>query len=429
MESIQARALCMLLLSLHATGMEMAKIMRTELGPKPPSKPSSAKTTTTTTTSREDTIFINYGGGKRHDSPDGHGVYRPEAVHSETCDPVSKVCNACDAITACWHGVDPDSMNQHNALAINVAAGIPKKEHVAIIWASCSSDTGYWKLYVQQEKNGQIGVFLNGQPATRVPGQWPLYPFTSDQIGANAQIKIVFLPNDPGQNGPQASSARVLVMAQANAWVEVCMDRNFCLNRLGQGTSASFELRNNIRRQYECLRGNPAAHLTGVCSQWRVCFAGQSDGANHEAELLTYLSVVFGDAGASTTVSSPGKVLADSSSLEEADSLQKKTTEAAETKDQLGCTDPAAEDAEAFECECLEDVTSDCEAADPPVEDIEVCIKTWMCNEPRICDSWKRTGDNCAGTLLERRSNMTLKASGTLDDSVTGKCTSSTRGL
>jgi len=363
----------------------------------------------------EGPISIIFGAAERHDFPSGD-VYRPEAVHSETCDPISKACTACDSNTACWHGVDP------NALQINVPAGVSineKKEHLAIIWASCSSASGSWKVYVEEEVNAKLLVYLNGEPAKRTPawdplignGPEPLYAFTSAEIGQNAHIKIVLLPNDPSETGlPQASSARVTVKAIANQWVDTCMDRNLCLNRLGRG-AAGFELRNNNQKQYECLRGKPATHLSDVCGVWRACFASQSDGANHEAELLTYLSVVFGKAKApkkaSKKASNTKNLLAVSSSPEE------------------GCTDPAAEDAEAIECECLEELTTDCAAAG--VTDTEECFLTALCHHPSICPAWKNEHCGDGSSLLERRSIMTSKANGTLDGSVTGKCTSETQ--
>jgi len=90
-----------------------------------------------------------------------------------------------------------------------------------------------------------------------------------------------------------------------------------------------------------------------------------------------------------------------------------------------GCTDPAAEDAEAIECECLEELTTDCAAAG--VTDTEECFLTSLCNHQNICASWKSENCEDGSSLLERRSITTSKANGTLDGSVTGKCTSETQ--
>jgi len=92
------------------------------------------------------------------------------------------------------------------------------------------------------------------------------------------------------------------------------------------------------------------------------------------------------------------------------------------SEDVPGCTDPATADVEAFECECLEELKAKC--AVDGLSDIEACFSSHMCSHADVCDSWKMEHCPGGGTLLMRRSSIAQKASGALDGSVTGKCTS-----
>jgi len=101
------------------------------------------------------------------------------------------------------------------------------------------------------------------------------------------------------------------------------------------------------------------------------------------------------------------------------------------------CMDPASDDPETFSCECLEEGMQQCQGKN----DVVKCLRNILCasSELNVCQKWK--ADACfskqrgqfAGALLMRRSNMTAKAtgtveaSGTVDDAVAGKCTSETQ--
>jgi len=151
--------------------------------------------------------------------------------------------------------------------------------------------------------NANIGVYLNDNAVTKTTiggsagfGSKDQYQITHEMVGENARIKIILSPTSGGSSLSQDSgggaTAKLTVFAMANKWVDACMDRNFCLKKLGDGSATAFELRNSNLRQYECLEGNPVARLATVCSAWRACFASQT-GTSYEAELLKFLKAVF----------------------------------------------------------------------------------------------------------------------------------------
>jgi len=364
----------------------------------------------------EKTLFINMGGKERRDGSKETGDralrFRPEAVHSEVCDTSlkSKVCTACASETECWHGAAPDN------LAINVPRDKGGFEYVASIWASCTKDQkdGYWEVVVAGLQNANFGVSLNGKAVTRSNDgrDDEHYRMTSDEIGENSRIKIILSPKDSAAE----ANAIITIFTEASKWVDTCMDRNYCLKKLGDGSAEAFELRNSNRRQYECLLGNPKASLATECSLWQGCFDGQS-GTNHGTELLQLLKAVFEKASTDLVETKP---------LEE-------------IQDEEDCVDPETADPESAECECFENTKAQCDA--DGVTDTEECFTAHLCGNENICQSWK-TEAGCSGALLMRRgsrrssmataangtrNSMAITAHGTLDGSVTGKCSSETQ--
>ena len=93
---------------------------------------------------------------------------------------------------------------------------------------------------------------------------------------------------------------------------------------------------------------------------------------------------------------------------------------------EVTCIDPEAEDAEAWECECLDVTIAACE----PEPDPDACFTTAMCGATEVCASWK--DQNCetammdvsaAGALEVRKQKKSLDGSAAgLDGSVKGKC-------
>jgi len=210
--------------------------------------------------------------------------------------------------------------------------------------------------------------------------------------------------------------AKVIMVAVVSKWVDTCMDRNYCLKKLGDGSAAAFELRNNNRRQYECLQGTPAAHLKTECDIWRVCFAGQGDGT-HEADLLKVLHVIFRPAAKKNKKKRKKRARVSSLGQKEATPMKELlgASSFSNIKDAPGCTDPAVADVEALECECLDEVRNNCAAKG--VTDMEECFLTYMCDNVAVCASWQEGHCPGGGSSLMQRSSVALKsaASATVD--------------
>lgn len=271
------------------------------------------------------------------------------------------------------------------------------------MFASCLEGKGFMNIAVETLRNAKLNVHVSGKEIaihSKPMGTEGIYKIPGTTIGKNAQIKISL-----SKLMTTAAEAKLSIHAMTTKYVDTCMDRTFCLKKLGDKSQAAFELRNSNPKQYACLKGKTPpkeTELVAVCEEWRKCFAKQN--GNHEEELLKLLSAVFSKKSALLDVSR--SLLAE---------------------DTQGCLDPAASDAEAVECECLDEMVAACKAATPSITDHEECFSTQMCKSKpgKICESWKE--ENCEDSLLMLRSSTNQKTNDTLDGSMTGKCTSETQ--
>jgi len=98
-------------------------------------------------------------------------------------------------------------------------------------------------------------------------------------------------------------------------------------------------------------------------------------------------------------------------------------------EDAANCFDPNVDDMEAWECECMDKMIESCDGGID-----EECFAEKMCAHENVCASWK-TPEHCTAesmALMESMANRSLlqtstNARGTLDETVGGKCTTSTR--
>jgi len=110
--------------------------------------------------------------------------------------------------------------------------------------------------------------------------------------------------------------------------------------------------------------------------------------------------------------------------------------EAASATDPNACVDPAADDAESWDCECLDDMVSGCGGSDS--DSLEECLRGRMCTLHAVCGHWKQ--DNCPTAMIQNKSTDApakllqrqkgqedMDLSGSLDGSLEGKCTSETQ--
>jgi len=240
------------------------------------------------------------------------------------------------------------------------------------------------------------------------------FPFSFDS-GADARVRSVFVPI----NKLLSSSAIAKVQAKGvDESVDKCMTGKLCMNWLGDGSDAAYELRNSNDLQYKCLASGTSSldsGLQSVCAAWDKCLP---------AESKAVLTVLLKISGASLT----GSSFADKAVLKA--STQENLTKYA---DPNGCIDPAVDDPESWDCECVEDMKTSCGGVD------EACFKGILCGKAEICQTWKddaecptflvqKSEDDISGThsndaLGQRSQEMASSGiAASLDGSLQGKC-------
>jgi len=159
--------------------------------------------------------------------------------------------------------------------------------------------------------------------------------------------------------------------------------------------------------------------LQNKCGQWDNCV---SKSATHKKTFVALLRAGVG-----------GEQVGNGGSLTQVDVT---ANEAASATDPNACVDPAADDAESWDCECLDDMVSGCGGSDS--DSLEECLRDQMCTLHAVCGHWKQ--DNCPKAMIQNKSTDApakllqrqkgqedMDLSGSLDGSLEGKCTSETQ--
>jgi len=201
-------------------------------------------------------------------------------------------------------------------------------------------------------------------------------------------------------------------VSDVEAWVDTCMARKACLQKLGDGTSESFQLRNDNQRQLRCLQ---SASPAGICKEWMGCM---EDSMKKTLEAI--LRVVL------------RKPLAGAQRRRRR--RRRKTRRSASLVDQAsGCINPSNYDPEAAECECFADIQEYCAGKG----DEDVCLLKHVCSLNTVCEDWKDqqctaslgstiTNVDSTGSLLIQRGQAEANgtALGNIEGTLKGKCTS-----
>ena len=157
---------------------------------------------------------------------------------------------------------------------------------MAEIFARCGSGSGSWITDVKQLENGEIVIYMDKGTGEVLkletvgrPGRVQI-PLTKNQ---DSRIRIAFYP----KHAPSASRARIKIQADGvDSQIDGCMSVKTCLEMLGDGSDASFKLRNLNERQLDCLENRPMpTELRTQCEKWHGCIA-KSDQAHGLLALL-----------------------------------------------------------------------------------------------------------------------------------------------
>jgi len=333
----------------------------------------------------------------------GNTRTRPESVHTEICAPN---CGPCDDRDICWHGTGGMFIPTPD-LKISVPANSPKGVRTVSFWSRCEQSEGAdWVVKVDGVTNGAVNITIDG--VSILKKDEPSTKMTVPMKKGDHQIKASFYTKELAL----ISSAQILIKAIGlMPWVETCMDSHLCLKKLGDASKASFGLRNNNRRQRDCLVGKAWPQDADKCQEWDNCLQETPKSTAHtkfKATLEDILNAVL------------------PSNRTTPESLAESPADAP------GCIDPEISDPEAFECECLEKLQETCEGEPDQMQ----CFRNLMCEDPRVCCSWKQAacspsaaaGCSDSSSSMTQRANVErLQTSTDLDTSVAGKCSSETQ--
>jgi len=400
---------------------------------------------------RRTTVEIRFGGPKHDALNTGHLLLRPESIKQLVCGSTS--CSECTQKSSCWHGVTRSAyipgktrISDTGTLQLKVPAfqdNIPNTRYVMELWAKCSSGNGKWTAQAKGLVNGDLKVYSNAKLVWRVSesesqgrctkilpdfpqGDFSRCPKLEFPVGADTHLRVEFIR----KTNSAASFGQFWIVARVDQYVEDCMAVKDCLASLGDGSEAAFKLRNDNKEQLKCLIAtNDAARdaINSKCRPWVTCLKRDSGRIDKLKRLL--------EAGQESSA----MLMAISDG-----SASKRDGAASKIRGPGECIDPAVDDAEAWSCDCMQDLVDACSGIDAD------CFRTKMCQSSEVCDEWKQS--HCPTLFLIKanestpeeearaalvsmtrrgairangtRSSMAMMAHGALDSSVTGKCTS-----
>jgi hypothetical protein len=302
-----------------------------------------------------------------------------------------------------------------------VPAGSTFEYYVAEVWAQCPklSKVAQWWLEVINLQNGKLELYV-GNAKTPVKqrldyagmqSEWTRMFINSEK----ARVRALFYPSDKAVR----SHAKIWLEAfEADKGAEACMDIKDCLSALGDGSAASYKLRNDNNIQYKCLRGtnywsSMERGVRGQCEKWYRCLL--------KSGKKTQIRAILG--AAMKTRITPRRWRRPS---RRRNGLLQGAHSTNETRMQL-CVDPSVDDLESMDCECAESMMKTCSGAAYASQDLETCMNSLMCKNPNVCPGWKRT--HCTvGSLMAERSQASNKVATNgkvlnhLDGTIQGKC-------
>jgi len=343
-------------------------------------------------------LMIGFGGSKRDYNKQGT-LFRPEEMKFEQCH--GPACQECASAANCWAGKSTTSAQ----IAVNVAAGSTFSHYRAVVSTKCPvGSKAKWRLRISPLHggvldNGHLMIYKNNILAKRLEPQdankggtkW-----SSKMITGFNKVQMDFHPDVL----TQSSKAQVGLSARSvTVQFEQCLDGKTCLNVFGDGSPASFAMRNVNKNQIDCLDGlQMLGFLISKCNEWLNCLKG---GASAEPIVIQFLRTFLHAARVHDKKSGEAKLLQDNRLGQLQNSEQ--------------CIDPAEADAEAMQCECMDKLLEKCGGVD------EECFHETICARPGICQTWK--DENCGSSMssLGLRATRATSAQEELDASVQGK--------
>jgi len=327
-------------------------------------------------------------GGQTHKVDIQGDWMRPELVKTQVCED-DTLCSECTDKSACWHG------GIKGALRLKVPASSPHHRFVAEVWARCSDGKGKWGVQISiSPQNGVLNIYVDGELFQTVTSS--SYSLTQKYgrpkvlhlpIVKDSRVRVEFVRTDTAS---EANSDIILFAEDVDAYVDSCMGVKNCLVDLGDGSDGAFRLRNSNAKQYQCISATTTAEQKTVsdhCPPWVTCLA-QEPGRKERLKILLRVGV-----GKDGRVGK-GRLL-------ERKALKPGKGSA---KNQPHCIDPAVEDAESWDCECMHEMETSCGGAN------EACFRAILCGQEKVCSQWK--DENCESSFsLIAKQNASTKES------------------
>jgi len=330
-------------------------------------------------------------GGDKH-GVDSQGDYmRPEAVKTQVCEEPSSKCSDCTTKASCWRGSNNVSAisksgkpikdkGKLGSLKLDVSASATANYYAAEMWATCGNGNGKWRMvfWLDTIVNGVITIFVDGSrygPTIRGKAT-PQQVKRKIVVAKNTRVRVLFERLTAGQ---VASALVKLKAVGVDEYVDECMGVTNCLVALGDGSESAVRFRNSNVLQFACLVASSSDKRDAVsdhCNVWETCVS--SSGAAPKLKALL------------------GAALTPHGSLAEGEINMQKLNDAE------GCVDPSVEDAESWDCECMDEMTTSCEGVN------EECFNKILCGNSNVCESWKSA--HC-GALLLAEHKTSIKAS------------------
>jgi len=404
-------------------------------------------------------------GGAGHSTDEYGQLVRPEEAKYQQCR--GTVCEECPDTRNCWHGRVEGASGY---MEVKIKAGSTFTKYRVEVKTTCPVGAeGEWSLRLMDDpepKNGYMKVHNNGvfkmEMTEKNTRSWKKgMTWKPKMTQGGDMVQIDWFPLNP------ALSSKALIRFFADKvdpTFEHCVDSKNCLGILADDSAAGFAIRNMNKNQLECLGGGPVhADLKEKCEKWMKCLRDGPSLVEAAPATSTHKLVTTNPETTLTEEGDNATAQLEATSGRSARRRKKKSAPVEKVEiisflkaflgaagvkkdhsaaDQLSlvdgiphvhesntCLDPAVEDPESWECNCMETLIKACGGID------EKCFNRHMCGRKDLCDHWSRA--NCEGVTTTSKPSMIARSTrvstkhheedtlgSDLDATTMGKCAS-----
>jgi len=220
-------------------------------------------------------------------------------------------------------------------------------------------------------QGGSLQFFFDGQQVSSTAASEAKMTIPVVHTGGHT-LDIQFTSSGDQDAGVSFSELRLLM---PNSFAD-CEDFKVCLDTMSGSDEEVQKLRNSNALQLACLE-QPVA-LSPGCAKWRGCLT-------YEREVALYSLLKAADVHSSDFSRRASAV--NSSTATDVPTPMPTTQSATDTVAIDFCLNPAIADAEAWTCDCFDEMKAQCASVGATEE---VCIRAQMCGHARVCQEWKQ---------------------------------------